>query len=252
VATLGSVDNLRRLDSHDIDVGFAFASNAADAFTGKNQFSGHPLAIRALARVHNNYTQVIVREDAHISTFADLRGHRVNTGTHSSGTEATAFRMLAVANIDPARDLVVSSVSFPEAVAEMATGAIDAMFWSTGLPAPGVTELFSKAKVFLMPIDSLLPALDKAYGQGVYTVGTIPKQTYGMPADVPTIVEPNLLVVRADMPEDLQYQLTRLLFEYPGELIAVNTAAKEITRATGSQTAPVTLAPGSARYFANG
>ncbi len=250
VPTAGSVENLRRLASGDIDVAFVFASNAADALTGQGPFTGHPLPIRALARIHNNYTQLVVRAGLGINSITDLRGHRVATGPQGSGTDTTAKRLLATAGVAPG-ELTTVSLSLPETTAAMLAGTIDAMFWSSGLPVPGVAELFAKAgdAVRLVPLDGLLPALDRAYGTGVYGVGTIPASVYGTPADIATISEANLLVVRTDMPDNVAYDLTRVLFEHLGELIKVHPAAKEISQATAGRTAPVPLAAGATQFF---
>jgi uncharacterized protein len=252
--TNGSVDNLVRLASGDVDIALAFADNAADALHGAGPFIGSPHAVRALARVYNNYAHVIVRTDAGIGSLPDMRGRRISTSTHNSGTEVMARRMLTAAGLNPASDVTTLAMSLGETTAAMAAGTVDGMFWSGGLPTTGVSDLFRQAagKVRFLPVDGLVPALDKLYGTGIYAAATLPRATYALPADVPTIVEPNLLVVDEHMPADLAYQLTGLLFRYQTELAAVHPAAKDIRRDTAPRTAPVPLHDGAARYYSTG
>ena len=71
--------------------------------TGKGAFDG-PQPIRALARIYTNYTQVLVRTDAGITTIADMKGKTVSTGSPNSGTEVIAVRLLTAAGLDPEAD----------------------------------------------------------------------------------------------------------------------------------------------------
>jgi TRAP transporter TAXI family solute receptor len=183
-----------------------------------------------------------------------MRGRRISTSTHNSGTEVMAKRMLTAAGLNPASDLTTLAMSLGETTSAMVAGTIDGMFWSGGLPTTGVSDLFRQAagKVRFLPVDTLVPALTRLYGDGIYTAATLPRTAYSLPADVPTIAEPNLLVVDAQMPDDLAYQLTGLLFQYQTELAAVHPAAKDIKRDTAPHTDPVPLHDGAARYYSAG
>src|SRR5207248_5047688 len=79
----------------------------------------------------------------------------------------------------------------------------------------------------------------------VYDRGTIPAATYGLPADVPTIVVPNLLLVRQDFPDANACAITRLIFDKKADLESVHPAAKEITLELAPKTTPVPLHPGA-------
>jgi TRAP transporter TAXI family solute receptor len=250
-ATAGSVDNLHRLASGDVDLAFAFAGNAADALQGSGAFKGKPEPIRAIARLYPSYTHLVVRRDADITSVYDLRGHEITIGPRGSGSEATALRVLAAAGLVPGQDLTNTSMSLPQSTKALTDGRIDAMFYTAGLPVPGIVDLFNQhhADVRLLPLDSVLKKMSKMHGSGVYARGTIPGSEYRLPADVPTIVESSMLVVESSMPADLVYQLTKLLFEYRSDLAKVHPAANSIERATASMTEPVPLHPGAERYY---
>jgi hypothetical protein len=252
--TNGSVDNLNRMATGNVDIGLAFADNASDALNGFGPFEKHPQSLRALARIYNNYAHVIVRTDRGINSIIDMRHKRISTSTHSSGTEVMAKRMLTAAGLDPDRDVSTLPLSLGDTTAAMVTGAIDGMFWSGGLPTTGVGDLFRQAAghVRFLPVNGLIPQLSTLYGAGIYTAANLPKATYGLSADVPTVAEPNLLVVEQAMPSGLAYQLTGLLFRYQTELAKVHPAANDIKRNTAPQTAPVPLHPGAARFYQGG
>jgi TRAP transporter TAXI family solute receptor len=253
-ATAGSVENLKRLASGDVDLALTFSNNAVDALRGQGSFSGHPVAMRAIGRLYLNYTHLIVRANAGITSVAGLRGHRITTGPHNSGSEVTALRVLAAVGLTPGQNVTAVPMSLPQSTAAMAAGQIDAMFYTAGLPVPGITDLYTQAGagIRFLPLDAVLPQLTQRYGAGIYRSAPIPKGEYGLRADVPTIAESSLLVVAAGMPAALVYQLTKLLFDYQAELAAVHPAANGIQRNAAPTTDPVPLHDGAARYYSGG
>ncbi|GGK68373.1 TAXI family TRAP transporter solute-binding subunit [Nocardia camponoti] len=243
--TGASVQNIQQVVGGTYQVGFSLADSAADAVAGKGSFTS-PQPVSALARLYDNYTQVIVRADAGITSLADLRGKRVSTGSPKSGTEVIAHRVLGAVGLNPDSDISAQRLDLTKTVDGLKDGSIDAMFWSGGLPTPGITDLFTTAKdkVRFLDITSTLPKLKEI--NPVYETGSIPAATYGLGADVPTIVVPNLLVVRDDLDANLACVLTKTLLARQPELVQANPAAKGISAATAGKTTPVPLHRGSA------
>jgi TRAP transporter TAXI family solute receptor len=244
--TGASVQNIQQVVAGTYNVAFSLADTAADAINGTGSFTGkQPIA--ALASIHTNYTQVIVRTGAGIKDVAGMRGKRVSTGSPKSGTEVIANRILTAAGLDPAKDISAQKLDLTKTVDGMKDGSIDALFWSGGLPTPGITDLLttSAGKVQFLDITPVLPAM-KQINQ-VYEAGTIPAATYRTPADVATIVVPNVLLVRADLDPNVACALTKVLFDRKAQLEQANAAAKEITLANARQTDPVPLHRGAVK-----
>src|ERR1044071_9785811 len=155
-----------------------------------------------------------------------MKGKRVSTGSPKSGTEVIANRLLTAAGLDPAKDISAQKLDLTKTVDGMKDGSIDALFWSGGLPTPGITDLLttSAGKVSFLDITGVLPALQKI--NPVYEKGTIPAATYRTDAGVPTIVVPNFLLVRNDLDPDVACVLTKVLFERKAQLEQANAAAK--------------------------
>jgi TRAP transporter TAXI family solute receptor len=242
--TGASVQNIQQLVAGEFDVAFSLADSAADAVNGTNSFTVKQ-PVQALARIHTNYTQVIVRKAAGIKDVAGMKGKRVSTGSPKSGTEVIARRMLTAAGLDPDTDIQAQRLDLVKTVDGMKDGSIDALFWSGGLPTPGVTDLLttSAGQVEFLDVTALLPELKKI--NPVYETGTIPATAYGTAADVPTIVVPNLLLVRDNLDADVACVLTRTLFDRKPQLEQANAAAKEITLDKARRTEPVVLHRGA-------
>ena len=244
--TGASVQNIQQLVAGTYGVAFSLADTAADAVNGTGSFDKkQPVA--ALARIHTNYTHVVVRKAAGIKDIAGMRGKRVSTGSPKSGTEVIANRLLKAGGLDPAKDIRAQRLDLTKTVDGMKDGTIDALFWSGGLPTPGITDLMttSAAQVEFLDITPVLGEMQKI--NPVYEKSTIKAATYRMAADVPTIVVPNLLLVRDDLDANVACVLTRALFQRQPQLAQANAAAKEITLANSRKTDPVPLHRGAAK-----
>lgn len=248
-ATGASVENIQRVARGESDIAFTLADTAADAANGTGSFDGKQ-PIRALARIYDNYTQVVVRSDSGITSVAQMKGRRVSTGSPNSGTEVIAERLLTAAGLDPDSDIERQRLSLPETTSAMKDGAVDAMFWSGGLPTAGVTDLTSSmgGGVRFLDLSGQLASLQDEFGD-VYQQASIPADAYGLDADVPTISVPNMLVVNESMDDDLAFDLVRVLFEFQGDLAEVHAEAKNIKVDAAPDTDPVELHPGASRYY---
>ncbi len=242
--TSASLQNIQQLVAGTHQVAFSLADTAADAVEGKESFD-EPQPIAALARLYPNYTQVVARTDAGINSIAEMRGKRVSTGAPNSGTEVIANRMLQAAGLDPSKDIQAQRTELGKTVEGMKDGSIDAMFWSGGLPTSGITDLFTSQRDNVKFID-VAGTLDKLKEiNTIYEQGVIPAATYQTPGDVPTVVVPNLLLVKEDMDGNTACVVTKALFDNKAELVKVNKAAEDINLDTARQTEPVPLHPGA-------
>ncbi|MNC44073.1 hypothetical protein D3C75_929680 [compost metagenome] len=78
----------------------------------------------------------------------------------------------------------------------------------------------------------------------------IPANTYdGQPDAVPTVAITNILVTRADVTDEVAYQMTKLLFENLTRLGNSHSAAKDIKLETAAKNLPIALHPGAERYY---
>ena len=247
-ATSASVDNIKLVSGGRADLAFSLADSAADAVQGKESF-GSPQPVRALARIYDNYTQLVATKSSRVRKVADLKGKRVSIGAPNSGTLVIAQRMLAVAGINPANGIRAQQLGINESVQAMKDGTLDAFFWSGGVPTAGITDLTSTKKdVALIDTTDLLPGLVQRYGQ-FYRPITISGAAYGMAADVKTVGVANYLLVSDQMPDDLAYDLTKLLFDHKADLERVHPEAKNLDRQLAQQVTPVQLHPGAQRYY---
>lgn len=242
--TGASVQNIEQLVAGKYDVAFSLFDTAVNAVQGKGSFTS-PQPVEALSRIYDNYTQVVVRSDAGISSVADMKGKRISTGSPKSGTEVIANRLLQSAGLDAEKDVQAQRLDLAKTVEGMKDGSIDGMFWSGGIPTGGITDLFTAAgdKVKFIDITPLLPKMTEL--SPAYQAGTIGKDIYRTAADTPTIVVPNVLLVRKDLDANVACAVTRILFEKKDALAQANPAANGITLENARKIEPVSLHRGA-------
>jgi uncharacterized protein len=251
--TAASVDNLKLIRGHKSDIAFSLADTLDDAFAGRGAFARRgPVPARVLAVLYNNYTHVVANGSAGVVRVGDLAGKHVSVGAAGSGTELIATRVLRAAGLEPGRDLTAVSLGVAQSVDALKDGKIDAFFWSGGVPTASILDLASTAGMSwrLVPNDDVLGALQRQHGPLLYSRLIVPREAYpGLPGDVAVVGVSNLLVVHQDMPEQLAYDITRLLFERQADLVAVHAEAKQLNLAHATAAAPAPFHPGAIRYY---
>jgi uncharacterized protein len=248
--TNASVDNMLLIADGGADIAFSLGDTASDAVNGAGaDFEGNAVDACALARIYDNFTQVVTSADSGIASIEDLSGKRVSLGSPGSGTEVIALRMLAAAGIDPDADIERQQLGIDETVAGLRDGTIDAGFWSGGLPTGALVDYATSGDLVLIPNGEYATPMADEYGE-VYIEDVIPAGSYdGQDADVSTVVVPNVLVVNSSMPEDLQHDLTAVLFDHKDELVSVHAAAEAIEPELAQDVGFMDMCPGSQAYY---
>lgn len=246
-ATAGSVDNLLRVGSGEALLGFAQGDAAADAVAGTGPFS-EPLPVQAVARLYDEYLQVVVRGDSDIRAVADLAGRRVSLGARNSGVHVIAERVLHAAGVQPAsvRD---PQLDLGASIRAMESGEIDGFFWVGGLPTPGIAALADGTPVRLLPIEQgWVNAVNERYSHA-YRSADVPAGVYGLAQSAPTLAVPNYLVTSVSAPSGVVRDVLAVLFASRSRIAEDVPAAALLDRRSAIFTGPVPLHPGAVAFY---
>ena len=249
--TSASVDNLKLIRDGKADIAFALADTLADAVNGRGAFVGAPVPAASLAVLYSNYMHLVTLASSGIDRVGALRGKRVSTGSPGSGTEVIAFRVLHAGGLNPDADIRRQGLGATESVDALKDGKIDAFFWSGGLPTAAVQDLSHSAGITIrmIPTGDLVPTLQKQHGL-LYFPLQVPANTYpGVTAPVSVVGVANVLVVNKSMPDQLAYDITRVLFEKQAELAAIHPEARNLTLATAVKGSPADFHPGAIHFY---
>ncbi|WP_342342349.1 TAXI family TRAP transporter solute-binding subunit, partial [Kitasatospora aureofaciens] len=243
VSSAASVDNLQQLADGSVDLALTTADVAEDAVLGHDTFD-HSLGVTALARVYVNYLHLLAPADGPVRELADLAGRRVATGAVGSGLQVTAARLLRQAGIGVRQH----SLGLADSLAALRSGALDAVFWSGGVPTSAVSALARELPLRFVPLDAVAAQLRERYGP-VYTGVTLPAGAYGLAGPVATLGVGNYLTARPGVPEDAVRQLLGILFDRWATLLRSVTAGARLEPRFAVSTGAVPLHPGAAAYY---
>ncbi|MFR9798992.1 TAXI family TRAP transporter solute-binding subunit [Streptomyces sp. MS06] len=247
----GSQENVTRVATGEAD----FAIAAADAVeTYALRHGPGAGGLRGVARLYDDYIQVVVPRDSGIRSVADLRGKRVSIGPPESGVRLIADRVLKAAGIDPGKDIIPESGGIATAPGRLQHDMIDAFFWSGGVPTGGVKQLADSFAIRFLPIEADLVA--KLHHEGgatrYYRVTNMPESAYPTVQNgsaVPTMAVSNLLITRADVDPELTEWVTRTVIRSRDGIGAHVHSAQLVDLRTAIYTDPLQLHEGARRYY---
>ncbi|MFP3390902.1 TAXI family TRAP transporter solute-binding subunit [Brevibacillus sp. SIMBA_040] len=247
-ATGASAENIRLLRDKKADIAFTQNDIAEYASKGTNMFQqdGKIEAFQALGALYDETIQIVVSADSNIKNVADLKGKRVSVGAPGSGTEVNAQQILEAYGLT-FDDTKLQRLSFADSAKAIQDGQLDAAFQTAGTPTAAITELAATIGVKIIPIDAdKIDAIIAKYPFYVKTV--VPANTYQtVPEEVTTVSVKSMLLVRADLSEDLVYKVTKAIFENTDKL--GHAKAKEIKMESVLAGVSIPIHPGAKKYF---
>lgn len=248
-ATKASVENLNLLQAGRGELALALGDSVADARNGVADagFNAPLTKLRAIAGAYPNYIQIVASKESGIKTLADLKGKTISVGAPKSGTELNARAIFKAAGLTYEDMGKVQYLPFAESVELIKNRQLDATLQSSGLGMAAIRDLSS-----VMPLNYVAVPADVVakIGNPAYQSAMIPANTYdGQPDAIPTVAITNILVTRADVSDEVAYQMTRLLFENLTRLGNSHSAAKDIKLETAAKNLPIALHPGAERYY---
>ncbi|MFI5687422.1 TAXI family TRAP transporter solute-binding subunit [Streptomyces sp. NPDC051636] len=251
LTSAGSQENVRRVATGEADFTIA-AADAVETYELRNRTGARQL--RGVARLYDDYVQLVVPRDSDIESVADLRHKRVAIGLPNSGVRLIAGRVLRAAGIDPAKDITPMSDGIDTGPGRLRQDKIDAFFWSGGLPTNGLVELARKFAFRFIPIEGDLVAKLHAQGQvsRYYRTTNMPASAYPsvqQGSTVATIAVSNLLMTRKDMDPRLTEWITRTVIKSRDGIGHHVHSAQLVDLRTAIYTDPLALQEGARRYY---
>ncbi|MGW5215898.1 TAXI family TRAP transporter solute-binding subunit [Streptomyces sp. NPDC004051] len=246
----GSQENVRRVATGEADFAIT-AADAVEAYRLSDRRGADRL--RGVARLYDDYVQLVVPPGSDIRSVADLRGKRVAIGPPKSGVRLIANQVLRAAGIDPEQDIRPSADGIDTGPGRLGRG-LDAFFWSGGLPTDGLQTLSEDSRLRFVPITAdLVAQLHRQSGATRhYRATNMPESAYPRSqrgATVPTMAVSNLLITRTDTDPRLTEWLTRIVLKSRDRIGKEVHSAQLVDVRTAIYTDPLRLHDGARRYY---
>jgi TRAP transporter TAXI family solute receptor len=247
-ATKASVENLNLLQQGKGEIAFSLGDSVQMGWEGNTEagFPGKLDRLRGVAAIYPNYIQIVASAESGIKSLADLKGRSLSVGAPASGTELNARAIFKAAGLSYQDLGKIEYLPFAESVELIKNRQLDATLQSAGLGVASIRDLATSLAINVVAV----PAEDVAKIGSPYISATIPAGTYpGQDADVATAAVGNFLVTHDGVPEEVVYQMTKLLFDNLPKMAAAHAAAKAIDPAKALDGMPIPLHPGAERYY---
>jgi len=247
-ATKASVENLNLLQQGKGEIAFSLGDSVQEAWNGNTEagFPGKLDKLRGVAAIYPNYIQIVASRDSGIKTLADLKGKSLSVGAPASGTELNARAIFEAAGMTYQDLGKIEYLPFGESVELIKNRQLDATLQSAGLGVASIRDLSTSLPINVVAV----PAADVEKIGSPYIAATIPAGTYdGQAEDVETAAVGNFLVTHEGVPEEVVYQMTKLLFDNLPKMVASHAAAKAIDASKALDGMPIPLHPGAERYY---
>ena len=193
VPSLGSQENLQRLNEVKVDIAFVQSGSTEQAAAQRK-------GLLSLGSLFTEPVWLFLRDGAKVTQLTQLKGLKINLGPEGTGVPKMFKQVLALNGVEPG-ELSIGDLQNTPATVELLEGRIDGLVFSSGpdsllvqmlLQTPGIALFdFAQAEAYTrrLPFMShvVLP-------RGIVDVGRdMPKQDYHLIAPTAT------LVARADL-----------------------------------------------------
>ena len=248
-ATGGTVENIKLLETGDVELGIAQGDLVEFASKGMEMFNKKYVKGRAMFRLYPEVITVAVKGNVKgVETFKDLAGKRVSFGAAGSGSEASSRLILEALGLSY-KDFDARFVTNTEAIAQMRDGLIDAMLLTGSIPHAGFIDVTTTQDVKILPLDE--EARSRLHEKYPFLVPMdLPAGTYkGQPEAVPTLAIEAQLICTAELPEDTVYEMVKAIWENHEELVSINMRAGYMEKDAPLKGAAIEAHPGALKYY---
>ena len=255
ISSAGSMENIKLMRDNQAQFALLQGIFAAWAWNGDGPINKPQPWLRSIGAMWQNAEHFVLLKDlttdGSIMNLDSLDGHRFVLGARNSGAERSGDYILNSLGIDYEDKFNLAYMGYGATANAIQDGTIVGMNIPAGVPVTGITRAFAMVGDELAMLsfsDEQLAQVNARYAlwnRYVIPAGTYPHQ----PQDIESIAHPNLLAVRADVPDEAVYQITRAIFENLAALQEIHKATREVTLENALIGLGAPLHPGAMRYY---
>ncbi|MCB1665624.1 MAG: TAXI family TRAP transporter solute-binding subunit [Pseudomonadales bacterium] len=255
ISSAGSLENVKLLRDNEAQFGILQGIFAAWAWDGEGPIRNPQTNMRSVSALWFNVEHFVLLSslvhDGTLSDLGHLNGERFVLGARNSGAEQSGRFILETLGIDYESGMNLAYMGYEGAASALQDGNVVGMNVPAGAPTAAITQAFAQLgdRITLLRFSQEeLDRLNSRYNLWDwydFPVGTYPNQEEPWRS----IASPNVLVARADVPDEVVYRITKMIWENLGTLQEIHAATKDmdINRALRGMVAP--LHPGALRYY---
>lgn len=255
ISSAGSMENIKLLRDNQAQFATLQGIFAAWAWNGDGPFRNKQPFLRSIGALWANTDHFVLQNDfirtGSIMDLDSLDGQRFAIGARNSGAEKSGDYILTALGIDYHEKFDVAYMNYGATANAIQDGTIVGMNIPAGPPVTAITRAFAMVgeDISLLSFsDEDLAAVNRKYP--LWRIRIIAADTYpNQSEDVRSIAHPNVLAVRADIPDEDVYLITKTIWENLVALGEIHKATKEMSLEVALIGLGAPLHPGAARYY---
>ena len=252
----GSGPNILRVSAGKVNLGITSASNACDAFNGRDPATPEkPIKnLMGLMVFFPSAIQVWVPADSDINTLQDLKGKQVSAGQPGQTSWLAFMNLLKVHGMSVA-DIEqdggkLHKLSWRESQNGLRNGQLDAVMWVSLYPHPSTQQTaISRPLRTLSFGDKEIQEYLKKYGCGFSKV-ELPAGMYkGMKQPVNTMGSKTFLFASKDMSDEMAYKIVSTIWKNLTRFKKTHALLNFINKDTAGKGMFVPVHPGAKKFY---
>lgn len=252
----GSGPNLLRVAAGRSHIGITSASNAFDAWHGRDPATPEsPITnTRGLMTIMQSAIQIWVDARSDIRTLDDLRGKRMSAGQPGQTSWLAFENLLASAGMTTDDILAgggaLEPLSWAESHEALRNGQLDAVMWLSLWPHPTVRQNETVRPMRALSFDAdVIDTFMSEYGGG-FARTTLPEGLFGGQDEAANSVGTNTLIFASDdLDDDTAYAIVDAIWRNLDDFKSVHSLLGNISEETVGRGMIVPVHEGARRFF---
>ncbi|MFT4672909.1 MAG: TRAP transporter TAXI family solute receptor [Pseudohongiellaceae bacterium] len=255
ISSAGSLENVKLLRDNQAQFALLQGPFGAWSWNGEGPVSKPQTHVRSVSAMWQNVEHFVLLSElaktGEIMDLADLDGERFVLGARNSGAEQTGRFILDTLGIDYENKFNLAYMGYGPTTSAIQDGNIVGMNIPAGAPVSSITQAYAMLGDRLTILNWTQETLDKLNAKYPlwdwydFPPGTYPNQN----KLIRTIGSPNVLVTRSDIPEDVVYNVTKVIWENLATLQEIHGATKDMRLEIAIDGLGAPLHPGAIRYY---
>ena len=255
ISSAGSLENLKLLRDNQAQFAILQGPFGAWSWTGEGPVSTPQTHLRSVSALWKNVEHFVLltelTEQKNMSDLNRLDGQRYVLGARNSGAEQTGRFILDTLGIDYEEKFNLAYMGYGPTSNAIQDGNIVGMNIPAGAPVSAITRAYAMLGDRMTLLNWTQESLDKLNNQyPLWDWYDFPPGTYPNQEElVRTIASPNVLVTREDIPSDVVYNITKVIWENLATLQEIHGATNDMRQDIAINGLGAPLHEGALRYY---
>ena len=255
ISSAGSLENIKLLRDNQAQFALLQGPFGAWSWNGEGPVRNPQTHIRSISAMWQNVEHFVLLSrlatTGNIMDLDNLNGERYVLGARNSGAEQTGRFILETLGIDYENKMNLAYMGYGPTTSALQDGNIVGMNIPAGAPVSSITQAYALLGDRMTILGWDQATLDKLNAKYPlwdwydFPPGTYPNQDEA----IRTISSPNILVTRDDIPEDVVYAITKVIWENLATLQEIHGATKDMRLSIAIQGLGAPLHAGALRYY---